>query len=386
MGRDDGEGPEGRQGGGTAWDGREQRMFVFGGRGGRGDANTYPRRRLLNDLWECRVDTRPEGNGAEWKLLCEGDDIGKADVWEGIHPTQIGDGTRPAVRHNHGLVYVPSAAVGSVVEGAEGALICLGGSTHFGYLDDLWVFDIGARVWISMSSSNKGPSPRHGCAVVYSEKDGCVYVVGGHTGIQSRASTVKYFGHVWSLDLSSWTWTLREAQLDPPRSWMGAVVVSSGLILLMGGYRFDVKSRTEVYYDAIEAYDPDGDVFVSLPPTLVLPSPRNRVCAAASGSTVFVMGGNALVQGRDVFYNDVQVLNVDGDPQDWEMMEFDASHLPGRGHSATIAWQTSRAPPDEAPGEDSGEPLSGLGVMVWGGERSRARLTDTIWFDFVRKG
>ena len=359
-------------------------MFVFGGRGRRGDANMYPRRRLLNDLWECRVSTQAGEKGAEWNMLCGGDDIGKADVWEGIDPTQIGDGTRPAVRHNHGLVYVPSSAVSSVVEGSDGALICLGGSTHFGYLDDVWVFDIAARVWIAMSPSNKGPSPRHASAVVYSEMDGCVYVMGGHTGIQSRASTVRYFDQVWRLDLASWVWTLREAQLDPPRSWMGAPVAPSGLIVLMGGYRFDVESRTEVYYDQIEAYDVDGDVFISLPPTLVLPSPRNRVCAAVSGSSVFVMGGNALVQGRDVFYCDVQVLSVDGDPQDWGMTEYDASHLPGRGHSATIAWQTSEVL-HKAPGEAFGESISGLGVMVWGGERSRARLTDTLWFDFVHK-
>ncbi|KNC49652.1 uncharacterized protein AMSG_11902 [Thecamonas trahens ATCC 50062] len=219
----------------------------------------------------------------------------------------LGRGDGPVVRHNHALVFV---AAGHDVPGVDNGdiLLVIGGSTHWAYLGDVWVFDLKTGSWTQMIPGGPGPVARHGhvAALVGST----VVVFGGHSGMQSRPSTLTYYNDVFSLDLTSWNWTRCATTLSTPRSWMGVAVVGA-LVVVAGGYTFDVTARDEVYFDVIEAYDVANDVFLSLPPDVTLASPRNRVCMASCASTIVIFGGNALLADRgDVFFSDIAVLDA----------------------------------------------------------------------------
>ena len=291
------------------------------------------------------------------------------DVSKDMDTASLGRGDGPVVRHNHALVFV---AAGHDVPGVDNGdiLLVIGGSTHWAYLGDVWVFDLKTGSWTQMIPGGPGPVARHGhvAALVGST----VVVFGGHSGMQSRPSTLTYYNDVFSLDLTSWSWTRCATTLSTPRSWMGVAVVGA-LVVVAGGYTFDVTARDEVYFDVIEAYDVANDVFLSLPPDVTLASPRNRVCMASCASTIVIFGGNALLADRgDVFFSDIAVLDASSTcVSNWTLSVASPPTPPlkGRGHGLMLI-----AP---AASTSSGA-MAPLHVTVWGGERAGARLFDTL--------
>lgn len=109
----------------------------------------------------------------------------------------------------------------------------IGGQTHDGVISSVDTYDPSSNTWSQAASLN---TPRMYHSAV--ELNGCVYVIGGHSGI-SRLSSVECYksGGQW----------VYVSPLPEPRSVLGATVFTGG-IYVAGGYNGEVHVNTVYYY------------------------------------------------------------------------------------------------------------------------------------------
>ncbi len=111
----------------------------------------------------------------------------------------------------------------------------IGGQTIDGVTNTIESYHPSSKTWTSGLSIN---TPRMYHSAV--QLNGCIYVMGGHSGIK-RLATVE------CLRMSEWVFV---ASLPEPRSVLAAVVFTGG-IYVAGGYNGEKHVNTVNYYDPI---------------------------------------------------------------------------------------------------------------------------------------
>jgi hypothetical protein len=94
-------------------------------------------------------------------------------VWKELTSTLSSDGDAPDPRGGHAMC----------IDSETGVIYLHGGYNGSKSLDDLWSFDIAQGRWNLLSHSTSGdkngPSPRSCHKIVFDERAGCLYLLGG---------------------------------------------------------------------------------------------------------------------------------------------------------------------------------------------------------------
>ncbi|MBL8173955.1 MAG: hypothetical protein JNK48_04755 [Bryobacterales bacterium] len=180
-----GSAPSGRVDGAIAYDERDQRLYMFGGRD----------TRAQNDLWMYAVER------GQWTQLQPG-------------------GTPPAARFGHTLLF----------DAQRRRLLLFGGQAS-GFFSDTWAYDIAANRWQQIAPGGSGPNERYGHSAVLDSARGRMIVSHGFTD-EGR------FDDTWALDLATNRWQDISPRGDRPlrRCLHHAVLdVEGNQMLLYGG-------------------------------------------------------------------------------------------------------------------------------------------------------
>ena len=116
-----------------------------------------------------------------------------------------------------------------------GLLTVIGGQSIDGVTSSIESYDPSSNTWSTSPPIN---TPRMYHSAV--ELNGCIYVLGGHTGVTRLVSVECYKSGQWGF----------VASLPEPRSVLGAVVFTGG-IYVAGGYNGEKHVNTVNYYDPI---------------------------------------------------------------------------------------------------------------------------------------
>ncbi|MBL8219613.1 MAG: hypothetical protein JNL62_10305 [Bryobacterales bacterium] len=283
--------PTGRVDGVIAYDERERRIYMFGGRDSRPQ----------NDLWSYSIDAgqwtqlRPSGSppaarfghtllfdAERRRLLLFGGqasgffsdtwayDIAR-NTWQQIAP----GGSGPNERYGHS----------AILDAARGRMIISHGFTDDGRFDDTWALDLATNRWRDISPSNGRPLRR--ClhhAVLDTEGNQMLPYGGCASGFGPCP-----LGDLWSFDLTTHRWTERTGGIKPPeRQWYGkGFDTARRRLILFGG-----SGASGNLNDTWE-YDPARQAWVQMRFTPA-PAPRSRHEAVfAPGLGVVFFGGSA---------------------------------------------------------------------------------------------
>jgi uncharacterized protein (TIGR03437 family) len=151
--------PTPRVDGAIAFDDRERRVYMFGGR------DTAAR----NDLWSYSMQER---------------------AWTELRPS----GTAPGARFGHSLLFDPQRR----------RLILFGGQAS-AFFNDTWAYEIETNRWTLLAGSRNAPNERYGHSAVYDASRGRMLISHGFTD-EGR------FDDTWAFDLSNNTWR----DISPP--------------------------------------------------------------------------------------------------------------------------------------------------------------------------
>jgi len=81
-------------------------------------------------------------------------------------------------------------------------MVIFGGSDGTKMLNNAYVFNLTAMIWVEITSV--GPSPRmNSCSIVH---QGNFYLFGGQNATQSNSSSTSYSSELWRLNLVNETW------------------------------------------------------------------------------------------------------------------------------------------------------------------------------------
>jgi uncharacterized protein (TIGR03437 family) len=179
--------PTGRVDGAIAYDDRDRRVYLFGGR----DTTTR------NDLWSYSIEER---------------------TWTQLRPS----GTAPAARFGHSLLFDPQRR----------RLILFGGQAS-GFFNDTWAYEVETNRWIMLAGSRNAPNERYGHSAIYDSTRARMVISHGFTD-EGR------FDDTWAFDLSSNTWrdiSPSAGGVRPLRRCLHHAVADSGgnQMLLYGG-------------------------------------------------------------------------------------------------------------------------------------------------------
>ncbi|MBM2810127.1 MAG: symbB, partial [Chloroflexi bacterium] len=235
-------GPTARSDHSAIWDGRRNRMLVFGGYGPEG---------YFNDLWAYRPDSGwarlataglapdgREGHSAVWDadgdqmLVYGGARYGRTldDLWA-YRPasdtwTELdAEGSWPVGRFRHGAAWDPLGRRMLVFGG-------YGGGFPGGYRDDLWAFDSAGAAWTRLPNAEVGPSARARPAVAWDASAQRMLISGGYAG------GVDYLRDLWAYDSSAGAWTGLGGQSAAPSARSAHSLVwddARRRLLLFGG-------------------------------------------------------------------------------------------------------------------------------------------------------
>lgn len=282
--------PSGRVDGAIAYDERDRRIYMFGGR----DTRTQ------NDLWVYAVEAgqwtqlQPSGtppaarfghtllfDGARRRVILFGGQAGgffsdtwaydvERNSWQLIAP----GGSGPNERYGHS----------AVLDAARNRMIISHGFTDEGRFDDTWAFDLTSHRWQDISPPSGRPLRRCLHHAVLDTAGNQMLLYGGCASGFGPCP----LGDLWSFDLNTHRWTERTGGLKPPeRQWygMGFDNVRRRLVLFGGsGQNGNLNDTWE--------YDPARSQWVQMRFTPA-PAARSRHEAAfAPGLGVIFFGGS----------------------------------------------------------------------------------------------
>ncbi len=164
---------------------------------------------------------------------------------------------------------LPAPRVSQAIASVGLDIYHIGGETVDGVVDDVWIYDTGARLW-----SEAAPKPTAVADTTAAELFGEIYVPGGRLPNGDPTNLVE----AYSPSQDAWR---RIAPLPQP--------LANGLAIAEGGYLYVIGGQGQNgVLDTVYVYDPGAD---SWRPVAVLPAPR----ALAAGSTLtgqlYVVGG-----------------------------------------------------------------------------------------------
>ena len=177
------------------------RMFIFGGKGAKGQ--------IYKDMYFLDLE--------DW-------------CW---YPVNWTTGS-PAPRFDHA-----HAAVGNKI-------VVFGGWNGKHSLGDLWVFDTEAFTWMQPETAAKSPCARHGHTMTLLE-DGRLMVFGGYS-VQGKPETSPvYHGDVHMLDTETMIWARPRVTGTYPKPRFGhSVLVHEDMVLVVGGWTGTEKSMISI--------------------------------------------------------------------------------------------------------------------------------------------
>ena len=203
-------------------------IYVFGG----GDGV-----RALNDIWRLDVS---DPNKMSWKLISPSipSSSSKGDSTSGSKDSgTVGVGSAGA-KAPRARGYHTANMVGS-------KLIVFGGSDGGECFNDVWVYDVEARVWRAVQVPTAYRRLSHTSTLVGSY----LFVVGGHDGAE-------YSNDVLLLNLVTMSWDRRRVYGLPPsgRGYHGVVLHDSRLVMIGGFDGSEVFGDVWILELAVHAY------------------------------------------------------------------------------------------------------------------------------------
>ncbi|KAI1638711.1 hypothetical protein F4809DRAFT_598665 [Biscogniauxia mediterranea] len=195
-------------------------IYVFGG----GDGV-----RALNDIWRLDVS---DVNKMSWKLV-SGSSNSDTSSKDSRNSTSSASSNKPKARGYHTANMVGSK------------LIVYGGSDGGECFNDVWVYDVDAQIWKSVSIPVTYRRLSHTSTIVGSY----LFVVGGHDGNE-------YSNDLLLLNLVTMTWDKRRVYGLPPsgRGYHGAVLYDSRLVVIGGFDGSEVFADVWMLELAVHAY------------------------------------------------------------------------------------------------------------------------------------
>ncbi len=225
--------------------------------------------------WAASVDGRMYvGDGGSTQVFCY--DPGSR-AWVQVADSPQRHGNTPAVAVIDGRIYL----AGGVQEGWNPGWD-VGDATGG---QELSVYDPSMDTWTELTPMSCGRHHTVGAAI-----DGRMHVVGGRPGAQVCHEVYDPTRNAWE----------RRADLPTGREGMAGGVVGGWLVVVGGEGNPD---DPHFLFDAVEAYNPETDEWVELPP---MPNPRHGTFAATIADTMFLPGGGRML-GR-VEANDVLIF------------------------------------------------------------------------------
>ncbi|MBS1824809.1 MAG: hypothetical protein JST93_05780 [Acidobacteria bacterium] len=286
-----GEAPTGRVDGAIAYDERDKRIYMFGGR------DTRP----VNDLWAYSIDAgrwtqlRPSGgppaarfghtllfDAQRRRLLLFGGQAGgffsdtwsydiARNTWQQVAP----GGSGPNERYGHS----------AVLDAARDRMIISHGFTDEGRFDDTWALNLSTNRWQDISPS--GDRPLRRClhhAVLDTEGNQMLLYGGCASGFGPCP-----LGDLWSFDLTTHRWSEKTGGPKPPeRQWYGMGFDTTRRRLILFGGSGDTGNLNDTW-----EYDPARLQWIQMrfSPAPAARSRHEAVFAPGLGAVFF--GGNA---------------------------------------------------------------------------------------------
>ncbi|MGH7725982.1 MAG: Kelch repeat-containing protein [Candidatus Eiseniibacteriota bacterium] len=196
---------------------------------------------------------------------------------------------RPISRSDHSVIYDPS----------EDRMIIFGGERDSAdveiRLHDVWAFDLINKTWDRLDpQTSVRPLRREGHSAVL-DSEGRMIVFGGRTDVAFNPPTFGFLNDVWSFDLGSLTWSnVHALDCTPPgginypvcRWYHGAVTDPSGSTMWMFGGDYEIQTASSFYEyslddDSWTFISDGGGAIVRSNHTVIHDSPRNRLVTFA---------------------------------------------------------------------------------------------------------
>ncbi len=266
-----------------------ERAILFGG----GDYR-LPWGQFFNDVWSLDFNTEA------WKLITP-------------------EGTSPAPRSMAAAAYNPAQ---------QEMIIFGGGVLGYSYFGDVWTLDLtmGAEAWTEITASGNDPGPLGSATAIVDPVNNRLIVFGGEYNEYPNNST-------WSLDLTTWTWTvLTPTGTPPPARFEHSAVYdpSEHRMIIYGG-------KMSVHYDDVWALDLTlgSENWQRLYPGGTSPGTRGRhFCAYSNLHNEMVVGFGYSYLPTSAMYSDAWALNLG--TQTWRQILQDGSVGGRRGSCAAF--------------------------------------------------
>jgi N-acetylneuraminic acid mutarotase len=208
------------------------------------------------------------------------DDMFKYDIeqeqWIQVNHTNV-----PLARHNHSAIV------------HNDQMIVFGGSGEQGFFDDLLVFDFKNETWSTLVVHGSQPHKRHGHSAIL--VDHRMIIFGGHyTPFEQKKKTRIFFNDVWEFDLKLCVW--REIKCNGTsipigRTWHSCIYNdTTNRMIVFGGWWSD---KYEHYLNDLYTLDLSSYTWTKMKCNGGIPYERNRVSLVSiTPYQMILQGGN----------------------------------------------------------------------------------------------
>lgn len=273
--------PPARQNHSMIYDSAQERLIIFGGRGGGG---------IFNDTWAFSL---------------------RDGTW-----TNLTVGSAPPPRFTPTAVYDP----------LKNRMVIYSGQGSTGFFNDAWALDLNSNQWTELKNASARPEERYGTILAYdSERHGAVTFA----GFTSEAGR---FDDTWNFLLTNDSW--EDLGPNGPRPGrrclhMGAYDSDRDRLVIYGGQRLSPLGDTW-------AFDLETRSWRELTPA-VSPAPRmfGSMIYDSQEKRMIVFGG----LGTEV-YGDVWAF--DSQRERWAELIVSEDERPARRHSHSAVWVSDR--------------------------------------------
>jgi N-acetylneuraminic acid mutarotase len=202
----------------------------------------------------------------------------------------------------------PSPRLGAkaVVDAVNNRMIIFGGTTSYSGFDETWTLDLSTYTWSLLNPSGSRPPARQAHCAIYDPI--------GHRMIIYAGSNwgVPIMNDVWSLDLTygseAWQQLFPGGQQPEPRTQHFGIYDQYNNDMVMGfGYNY---SAYFTYYDDVWILELTSMTWQRIIPQTTTVAPRRASCAAYDPNEhrVIIFGGN---QDNFAYFADTYVLTLD---------------------------------------------------------------------------
>jgi WD40 repeat protein len=192
--------------------------------------------------------------GAHWGRTDDGKHVGLSDTWIFESATATWTDVTPAhsppPRANHAMAY----------DKTSDRIIVFGGATKLSgdVLDDTWAYDSDTNMWADVRPSASPPG-RAGATAWYDGRVGAMFVFGGSADWSSWPPLPWMMmggEEMWSLDLTSDSWTLYRTDPNPGYRLSSQAVFDpdEGKAILVGGDVYDLDRRFLGWFEDMWTY------------------------------------------------------------------------------------------------------------------------------------